>query len=146
MDIFRLSALRDTASLIRLQPFDDSTAQGRGRERIRRAALTSITAATARIISMATPIVTFPILIHYLGHEIYGLWATAGSLIGMFTFADLGLGNGLLTALSRATGRGDLREQQVLVSTTAFVLVAVAVALGAVFFGSFQFHCHPIGT
>jgi O-antigen/teichoic acid export membrane protein len=143
VDIFRLSALRDTASLIRLQPFDVSTAQGRGRERIRRAALTSVTAATARIISMATPIVTFPILIHYLGHEIYGLWATAGSLIGMFTFADLGLGNGLLTALSRATGRatgrGDLREQQVLVSTTAFVLVAVAVALGAVFFGSFQF-------
>jgi O-antigen/teichoic acid export membrane protein len=126
-------------SLIRLQPFDVSTAEGRGRERIRRAGLTAATAATARLISMATPLVTFPIVINYLGYEIYGLWATASSLIGIFTFADLGLGNGLLTALSRASGRGDLREQQALVSTTAFLLAAVALALGVVFFGSFPF-------
>ena len=139
MDIFRLSAVRGVASLLRLSPFDVSTAEGRGRERIRRAALTAITAATARIISMATPLVTFPIVINYLGHEIYGLWTTASALIGMFVFADLGLGNGLLTALSRATGRGDLREQQVLVSTTAFILAIVALALGVAFWGSFPF-------
>ena len=139
MDIFRLTAVRDAISLVRLQPFDVSTAEGRGRERVRRAALTAATAAAARVISMGTPLVTFPIVINYLGYEIYGLWATATSLIGMFTFADLGLGNGLLTALSRATGRGDAREQQVLVSTTAFVLAGVAFALGVVLFGSFHF-------
>ncbi len=85
------------------------------------------------MIGMALPVITIPIALNYLGHEIYGLWVAVSSFIGMFVFADLGLGNGLLTALSRATGRGDVKAQQRLISTTSCLLAGSALLLGIVF-------------
>jgi len=130
---------RSLLGLLSLKPNDVSTKEGRARERLRRAALTATTSAAARMIAMAVPIVTVPLTLGYLGQEIYGLWITVGSFIGMFVFADLGLGNGLLTSLSRATGRGDTKAQQKLVSTTALLLTGAAIALGIVFFALLPF-------
>jgi O-antigen/teichoic acid export membrane protein len=91
--------------------------------------LTSIAAAIARCLAMVTPLVTIPLTLRYLGQEIYGLWMAVTSLVGMFVFADLGLGNGLLTKLSRSEGRGDRSESRRLVSTTTFLLTAIALFL-----------------
>jgi O-antigen/teichoic acid export membrane protein len=91
------------------------------------------------MIAMATPIITIPLTLGYLGKEIYGLWMAVGSFIGMFVFADLGLGNGLLTSLSRASGKGDSSTRQSLVSTTAFLLSGAALALGVIFLALFPF-------
>ena len=91
------------------------------------------------MIPMALPIMTIPIALNYLGLEIYGLWMTVSSFIGMFVFADLGLGSGLLTALSRATGRADVKAQQALISTTSFLLAGIALLLGILFFALLPF-------
>jgi O-antigen/teichoic acid export membrane protein len=88
---------------------------------------------------MALPIFAIPITLNYLGTEIYGLWLTVSSFVGMFVFADLGLGNGLLTALSRATGQVDIKAQQRVISTTAFMLTGIALVLGMVFFAVLPF-------
>ena len=123
-------SLQRFMSCIRFRPFAMDTLDGRSKERIRRAALTASTAALARLIAMSTPLITIPLTLHYLGLELYGLWMTVTSVIGMFVFADLGLGSGLVTNLSRAQGRNDSIGKGRLVSTTAFLLLGMALILG----------------
>jgi O-antigen/teichoic acid export membrane protein len=122
-------ALRRWASNVRLQPFDASTPEGRAKERVRKARLTAITAGIARVIAMLTPLVSLPLTLNYLGAERFGMWQTIVSVVGMMAFADLGMGNGLLTSIAQATGREDRGEAKRLVSSAFFMLVAVAAAL-----------------
>jgi O-antigen/teichoic acid export membrane protein len=112
---------------------DLSTPVGRSRERFRRLRLTSAGSLAARGIGFATSFITVPLTVHYLGPERYGLWATLSSVIAMASFADFGLGNGLLNALSGAHGRDDRDEAAREVSTAFLLLLAVAATLGAVF-------------
>lgn len=58
-------------------------------------------------LAVALSLVTVPIALQYLGTERYGLWATVTSLVAMLVFADLGIGNGMLNAIARASGRDD---------------------------------------
>ncbi len=121
--------IRAVLALFRLRPFDTSNADGRAKERLRRALLTSASAVTARIISVAGPLITVPLALGYLGHERYGLWMTVGAIIGMFTFADLGLGNGLMTEISQADGRGDTRESRRCIASALFALSGMGLIL-----------------
>lgn len=61
----------------------------------------------ARGVALVTALVTVPLALSYLGPERYGMWMTLSSLIALLTFADLGLGNGLLTAIAKGQGTGD---------------------------------------
>src|SRR5436190_24204717 len=99
--------LRKALSVLSFRAFDASTAEGRSMERYRRAALATFAAFGARGIQILTSIVTVPLTLHYLGLERYGMWMTISSTIAMFTFADLGIGNGLLNAIADAHGRRD---------------------------------------
>jgi O-antigen/teichoic acid export membrane protein len=114
-------------------PADPSTPVGRSRERFRRIGLTTATAIAARGIGFATSFITVPLTLHYLGAERYGLWATLSSVIALASFADLGMGNGLLNALSSAHGRDDHEMARREVSTAVILLLAVAATLGVAF-------------
>ena len=108
---------------------DLSTEYGRGREREKRIALSALLAAVAKVFNTAIPLITLKITIGYLGTELYGLWATVTSFFALFTFADLGLGNGLQTELSRATGRDDVTQCRTLISSAYLVLTIVPTVL-----------------
>jgi len=99
-----------------------TAAEDRARERQRRVLLTAGASALAKAVSMATMLVSVPLTLHYLGEERYGMWITISSFALMLSFADFGIGNGLLTAVSRANGRDDMGEVRTYVSTGAFVL------------------------
>jgi O-antigen/teichoic acid export membrane protein len=114
-------------------PADASTPTGRSRERFRRIRLTTATSVAARGIGFATSFITVPLTLHYLGAERYGLWATLSSVIALASFADFGLGNGLLNALSSAHGRDDRAAAAREVSTAIMMLLAVAATLGIAF-------------
>src|SRR5687768_8312192 len=88
-----------------LRAHDRTTAEGRARERQRRAMLASGAAAVAKVVRVLTIFASVPLAIGYLGAERYGLWLTISSVAAFLTFADLGLGNGLLNAVSEAEGR-----------------------------------------
>lgn len=126
MGTFRQSAVPNAISLIRLQPFDVSTPDGRSKERLRRAALTALAAGLCQAIALVTPLVTIKVSLNYLGPERYGLWMTLTSLIGMLAFCELGLGNGLVTCICRARGREDLNLIRKAVTGTLGVLLAFA--------------------
>jgi O-antigen/teichoic acid export membrane protein len=99
--------LIEVRSLVRLTPFDTATPAGRAQERNRRALLTTLAAMAAKIINVLAVLVSIPLTLHYLGSERFGLWMTISSLVAMLGFADLGIGNGLLTAISAASGKND---------------------------------------
>jgi O-antigen/teichoic acid export membrane protein len=120
-------------SLIRIKPFDTSTVDGRSSERYRRIAWAALASAAARSVSIITTLVAVPLTVNYLGLERYGLWMTMSSLIAMLGFADLGIGNGLINAVSEANGKDDREMAQNYVSSSFFVLTGVAVALGVLF-------------
>ena len=114
-------------------PADASTPLGRSRERFRRIGLTTASSIAARGIGFATSLVTVPLTLHYLGAERYGLWATLSSFIALASFADLGLGNGLLNALASAHGRDDREAGAREVSTAVILLFTIAATLVAAF-------------
>ena len=114
-------------------PFDTSTAQGRSQERLRRIILTAGTSAIARVLAVATPLITVRLTMGYLGKEVYGLWMTITSFFALLAFADLGLGSGLHTTLSQTYGAGDLLNSRRLTSTTFLLLLAISAAVVLVF-------------
>jgi O-antigen/teichoic acid export membrane protein len=80
----------------------------------------------ARVIAMLTPLVTVPLTLGYLGQERYGLWQTIVSFGGLLAFTDLGLGNGILTQVSRANGQEDKALAMRIVSSAFFMLLGMA--------------------
>jgi O-antigen/teichoic acid export membrane protein len=119
--------------LLRWRSHDVSTEVGRAQERHRRVALTAAASALAKIISVSTALISVPLTLHYLGPERYGLWMTISSLVAILSFADLGIGNGMLNAIAAAHGRDDRAAVQRFVSSGFYVLSAVAMALLVIF-------------
>lgn len=129
-----ISKTRQWASVIRFAPFETDTPEGRSKERLRRVALTAIVSALAQAVNVLTMLVSIPLTLNYLGAERYGLWVAISSLITVFGFADLGLGNGLLNAIAEANGRNDLKAAESYVSSAFFILTGVAILLGLIWF------------
>jgi O-antigen/teichoic acid export membrane protein len=94
----------------------------RSRDRYRRAALTGTTSILAKVVVLATTIISVPLTFRYLGLDRYGLWMTISSFVLFLGFADLGVGNGLVAAISAANGKDDKTFAQRQVSC-AFILL-----------------------
>jgi O-antigen/teichoic acid export membrane protein len=114
---------------IRREAGDASTAEGRSRERYRRAMITAASSYAARAVSLATSLITIPLTLKYLGSERYGLWMVLTSIIGVMGFADLGIGNGLMNAVAEADGRDDRKLAGEYVSSGFFLLLLVSAGL-----------------
>lgn len=106
-------------------PPDSAAAARRSQERNRRARLTAIATVASRGIGALTTLITVPLTLGYLGTERYGLWMTISSLIAFLIFTDLGIGNGLLTAIANASGRDDRVQAARDVASAFWMLVAV---------------------
>jgi hypothetical protein len=89
-------------------PHDTSTDEGRVAERNRRAKMTAMMSMLAKMISVATQLISVPIALHYLGPERYGMWIVLSTFVIMLGFADLGIGNGILNSVAAAKGRNDV--------------------------------------
>src|SRR5262245_42123374 len=130
---FRLGTRFSSVALL-LVSSDNATPEGRARERQRRIALSALASALAKAISVSTALISVPLTLTYLGAERYGMWMTMSSLVAMLSFADLGIGNGLLASVASAHGRNDRDEIQSYVSSAYLVLSAIAIAIVGLFF------------
>lgn len=117
------------AGLVRFHPFDTSTSEGRSQERHRRVVLTASAAATARLVSIATAIVSVPLTLNYLGPERYGMWMTMSSLIVLFAFADLGIGYGIMNVVADSNGRDDPVTIRSATSNGLLILTIIGVVI-----------------
>ncbi len=118
---------------LRLQDLDSLTTESRSRERYRRIGSTAITSMGARGIGIATALISVPLTLRYLGAEEYGLWVTITAVTAFLTFANFGLGNGLVNGVSEAQGRNDREAVRRYVSSAFYMLLGVMTILGLTF-------------
>jgi O-antigen/teichoic acid export membrane protein len=98
--------------------------------------MTTITSGIAKAIGILASLISVPLTYRYLGPERYGIWMVLISIITAMSFADLGIGNGLMNAVSEAYGKDDRRlAREHVTSALALMLLigfvfAVAGAVG----------------
>jgi O-antigen/teichoic acid export membrane protein len=124
--------------LLRLRPFDTTTLEGRSAERYRRIAWSTALSMIARVVGMATSIISVPLVLDYLGSDRYGIWLQMSSFVAALGPLDLGIGLGLLTVLSDAYGRDDKEAARRAISTAAAMLTLIA-SVAVVVFGIVYF-------
>lgn len=110
-----------------------------GKERNRRAMITGSVATLARVVQIGTSLITVPLTLKYLGNERFGLWMTISSVLAMASFADFGIGNGVLNTVAKAFGKDDIVGVREAVSSGFAVLSSIAVFLMMLFFSVFRF-------
>lgn len=123
------SLAQQCARILRLEEFDTSTPEGRSQERYRRVGLTVVSSAGAKVVTVVTMLISVPLTLHYLGSERYGMWMTISSIVSMMGFADLGMGLGLMNAISEAQGQEDRLAAERYVSSGFFMLSAMALLI-----------------
>lgn len=125
-------SLRRRLSVLRLRPFETTTEAGRASERYRRASLAAIAAVLAKLTTALVVLVTTPLVLDSLGAELFGVWATISSFMAVLAFTDLGVGNGLINAISRAYGEDDQRAARSYFASA----IALLAGVGGVFLGA----------
>lgn len=75
--------------------------------------------------SIAISIVMVPITIEYVNPERYGIWLTLSSIVGWFSFFDIGMTQGLRNKFAIARANNDTGKAQTYVSTTYAVLALI---------------------
>jgi O-antigen/teichoic acid export membrane protein len=125
--------------VVSLRHVDVSTPEGRSRERHRRVVLTALSLLVAKGITVLTMLISVPLTINYLGAERYGLWMTISSLLAILGFADLGIGSGLVNAISEADGKDDMHSAKSSVSSSFFMLLGIAVCVLLLFAGAYRY-------
>ncbi|WP_374319676.1 lipopolysaccharide biosynthesis protein [Aquabacterium sp.] len=113
-------------------PFETNTEHGRANERLRRVLISALTSAGAKVITVGTALITVPLTLNYLGTERYGLWMTLSSVIAMLSFADFGIGNGVLNLVADAKGRDDEQKIKQVVSSGAAILTAIGICAATI--------------
>ena len=89
-------------------------------------------------------LIAVPLTLHYLGTERYGMWMTISSIVAMMGFADLGMGLGLMNAISEAHGQEDRLAAERYVSSGFFMLSAVALLILVGFAAAYP--VYPLAT
>jgi O-antigen/teichoic acid export membrane protein len=76
---------------------------------------------------------TMPLMINYLGSELFGIWATMLTLVSWIMLFDLGIGNGLRNRISEALATNDINLAFTYISTSYVVIGFFSIFLLLVF-------------
>jgi O-antigen/teichoic acid export membrane protein len=133
------SAIRRIKQLLNLRDQNGLEDHERGADRNRRAMLTGSVSTLARVVQIATSLITVPLTLKYLGNERFGLWMTISSVLAMAAFADFGVGNGVLNTVAKAFGKDDMGGVRKAVSSGFAVLNTIALLLLLSFFSIYRF-------
>lgn len=85
-------------------------------------------------VSIAISLVMVPITIHYVNPTQYGIWLTLSSIIGWFSFFDIGFGNGLRNKFTESIAKGEHEKARIYVSTTYAILSIIISVVLLLFF------------
>lgn len=83
--------------------------------------------------SIAISLVMVPLTIEYVNPSRYGIWLTLSSIVGWFSFFNIGLTHGLRNKFAEAKAKGDDSKAQMYVSTTYAILTIIFCFIWLVF-------------
>ena len=83
-------------------------------------------------LSMLLSYAYVPIVLHYLGEEMYGAWTTILSVLSWISYFDIGIGNGLRNKLTESIALNENGRSKKLVSSAYLMLAAVVLGAGTV--------------
>jgi O-antigen/teichoic acid export membrane protein len=85
-------------------------------------------------VSIVVSLLLVPMTINYVNPTQYGIWLTLSSIVGWFSFFDIGFGNGLRNRFAEAKATGDYAKAQAYVSTTYICLGVIFSVVWLLFF------------
>src|SRR5690554_1864816 len=83
--------------------------------------------------SIAISLVMVPLTIEYVNPSRYGIWLVLSSIVGWFSFFNIGLTHGLRNKFAEAKAVGDESTAQTYVSTTYATLALIFGAVWIIF-------------
>ncbi len=103
-----------------------------------------------KVLSMGLSLVSVPLLIHCLGNEKYGIWASVMSMTSWIYLLDLGIGGGLRNRLSESLAREDfiaarryLNITYIMLGGVCFFVFLCAICILKVINIADLLHCYP---
>jgi len=72
--------------------------------------LNMVSGTMTMLLRMAILVCAYPIYIHYLGFEEYGIWVVLAIVLGLAQFGELGVGEAMTKLVAEAYGRRDVEE------------------------------------
>jgi len=102
---------------------DQGSEPARGRERLRRITWTAVATLCLRGTALLSTFLCVPLTLHYLGPDRYGVWVAISSVVMLLSFADCGVGYGLMNRVARGIGTNDGQLIKKSVSSTFFLLL-----------------------
>jgi hypothetical protein len=128
-----LSSLLRGGNFFRALKLVESDAHGLPSRRSRRAAFSGAMTAANGGLGMLGSLIAMPVVLHFIGAERFGVWVTLSSLMALSALGDLGIGNGLINAISSAHGADDRTSARTYVSSAFFMALAFSCVLLIVF-------------
>ena len=84
-------------------------------------------------VNLAVLTVSYPVYLHYLGYETYGLWLALGVVLAFARLSDLGMVQAVTKLIAEEQGRGDTQAVQRYVATAILILcIAGGITLAVV--------------
>ena len=93
--------------MIKISSFINFLGLDKGHERTVKAKKNIVASFVIKGLNIAIGLILVPLTINYLNPTKYGIWITLSSVIGWFSFFDIGLGNGLRNRFAEAIAVGD---------------------------------------
>lgn len=120
--------------LIRLKPFDSTTAEGRSNERYRMAIWSFLANIISKIMALAVMLLSIRWTLPYLGAERFGIWMTVASFSTMLILLDLGIGNAIINRVASAAAQDNPEKLKKIISGSLGFLFLVSIAMGLLLF------------
>jgi O-antigen/teichoic acid export membrane protein len=80
------------------------------------------------VLNTAVLVVAYPIYLHFLGYEKYGVWLVLATVLTFTQLGDLGLGQAVMKLVAEEYGRGDIKAVQQYVTTALALLCLSGIA------------------
>ncbi len=102
-------------------------------ERNRNLLFNGILNGVVKISASGLNLLIVPLTLSYLGQERYGLWVTISSFMLFVSFADLGLGLGLINEVAKFSVSNNKKDFKIAVSSSFYVLIYLCVLITIIF-------------
>lgn len=105
------------------------TEHDRGKERLRRIVINGFSSLLSRSATLLILLISVPMALHHLDSDRFGMWMIISSFAAILGFADLGIGNGVINLVSRASGSNDDLAIRRAISSGLAILSMIGLAL-----------------